>query len=136
MAAWTDCRLADVGRDAATAICERARQRGQIASFQGHWGFQYYMELHGARPFELKQDLSRPGDAVVLPGNNTNVRGVDPRKYTFPPAEQLPVATPCSFLATMNKSAGAGFYSKSWGPVPIAFGRPSPETYLVAIRNE
>jgi hypothetical protein len=98
--------------------------------FQGHWGFQHYMEAAGARAQDFKRSELTRGDLVVVPVNNTNLR---------PPPEHAArlvgkkTLMPFPYVATMDQALGAGFYSDLWGPLPFAVGRASPETYLLFV---
>lgn len=103
---------------------------GGTLYFQGHWGFQYYMEELGARAMDMRRDRLAPGDVLVCPSNNSNI--------TYPPREQTakrfrdeqPVAP---FAATMCQQWGAGFYSDLWGPLPFVFRRIPPDVYYTFI---
>jgi len=96
--------------------------------FQGHWGFQYYLQEFGWSPVDFKSSPLASGDIVAVPSNNTNLLPPSPQKSklldTFT-ANRFAVA------ATMDQSIGAGFYSSVWGPLPFAFGRPAPEQVMV-----
>ena len=41
--------------------------------YQGHWGFQFYMDAMGALPLDIKHSALKPGDALVVPENNTSL---------------------------------------------------------------
>jgi 4-amino-4-deoxy-L-arabinose transferase-like glycosyltransferase len=125
---WADYRLADTARAAATEI-SRIYGRSSIALwFQGHWGFQYYMEKAGGRAIDINRPSLSIGDIMVIPGNNTNI---------YPPLQEMgiPLQTlrfsPSGFLSTMNGQVGAGFYSQIWGPLPFVFGRIPDESYSI-----
>lgn len=96
--------------------------------FQGHWGFQYYMQEFGWSPVDFKSSPLAAGDIVAVPSNNTNLLPPTPEKSklldTFT-AERFAV------LATMDQGTGAGFYSSVWGPLPFAFGHAAPEQAMV-----
>ena len=96
--------------------------------FQGHWGFQYYMQELGWSPVDFKSSPLAPGDIVAVPSNNTNLLPPTPEKSklldTFT-AERFAVA------ATMDQGTGAGFYSSVWGPLPFAIGRAASEQVTV-----
>ena len=131
LVAWSDCRLADSARAAAAAIVAKAGDRPGRLYFEGHWGFQYYMQQLGALPLDRRKPGVQPGDLVVMPSNNTNVRLMDDDHYQAVPELQPDAVVPCAWLATMDRALGAGFYASSWGPLPFAFGRASPERYRV-----
>lgn len=95
--------------------------------FQGHWGFQYYAQRFGGEPVDFDHLSLRKDDLLVMPVYNTNVRGRPPGAEPYRKVE-IPVA---GWVSTMRSSAGAGFYSAIYGPLPFAFGRITPELYLV-----
>ncbi len=96
--------------------------------FQGHWGFQYYMQELGWSPVDFKSSPLAPGDIMAVPSNNTNLLPPTPEKSklldTFT-AEKFAV------VATMDQGTGAGFYSSVWGPLPFALGHAAPEQVSV-----
>jgi hypothetical protein len=126
---WADYTLAGTARDAAKTIHNAYRYRPNFVWFQGHWGFQYYMEAYGGRALDIKDSKPLTGDIIVLPMNNSNVVPL-PEDRTFP----LTVFEfiPCRWLSTMNLLSGTGFYC-SWGPLPFAFGRVPAEEYHVFV---
>jgi hypothetical protein len=68
------------------------------------------------------------GDTFVVPANNTNHRSS--KLDTTTPHEIITVPK-SRFLATMDESTGAGFYTSLNGPLPFAFGNVSPEQVAV-----
>ena len=95
--------------------------------FQGHWGFQYYMQKEGASPLDLKHLQLTQGDYIAMPSANSNVY---PLKE--PVAELKTFVVPVrGLLSTMNGETGAGFYASAWGPLPFAFGRVPPQMVTV-----
>jgi hypothetical protein len=125
LVARADLKLAESARRAAHAIMERAQPVGPVR-FQGHWGFQYYMEQLGAAPLDAEGAPPTAG-VVVLPRNNS---------YPFPvPGELLERwfvhEEPLGWIGVMSARLGAGYYSDGWGPLPFAFGRVPAERYRV-----
>jgi hypothetical protein len=98
--------------------------------FEGHWGFQYYMEEGGARPVDFKHPELKPGDGIAIASNNTNIRALDARNADL--AETFQSSGPW-LVSTTDQSAGAGFYASALGPLPFAFGRIQPESASVYI---
>jgi hypothetical protein len=95
--------------------------------FQGHWGFQYYMEKNGASALDLQHLHLTQGDYIAMPSHNSNVY---PLKE--PVAELKTFSVPVSgWLSTMNKETGAGFHASLWGPLPFAFGATPPQIVTV-----
>lgn len=126
--AWSDQAVAGSARSAAGMIMDRLEsERGRVW-FMGHWGFQYYMEQRGATAIDWDNAAISPGDFVIVPTNNTNLR-------TFEPAlvdQAMTLEQSASgWSATMSREFGAGFYSGLWGPVPYGFGRVPPNYYQV-----
>ena len=121
-----DTAFANSARSAASWIhWQTQNQPGQVL-FEGHWGFQYYMQLLGARPVEYDKFNFQTGDIVVIPENTTSTFPVAPQ---FVAEQQTSQIDPHAHAATM--ALGAGFYSSVWGPLPFSFGRVPSESYLV-----
>lgn len=123
-----DYLFARATRENAKIACSKLRAEGHLLWFEGHWGFQYYMEAGGARAIDLAHPTLKPGDTFVVPFNNAGLHS--PRLDTGTPREVITVPK-SPFLATMDKSVGAGFYASIVGPLPFAFGRVPPEETLV-----
>ncbi len=125
---WADFRLAETTREAATAIARAYGNSARPVWFQGHWGFQYYMEKNNGIAYDRKYSIIQPGDLMVIPENNTNAfpevieKGAPLQRLRFPPT---------SLLTTMNYSAGAGYYSSVFGPLPFVMGEGLDEIYHV-----
>jgi 4-amino-4-deoxy-L-arabinose transferase-like glycosyltransferase len=123
-----DVGLASTGRMAAREISAKYLRPGNTLWFEGHWGFQYYMELEGAKPLERDFSLPRKGDVVVVPSEAVNT--FDLSIDLVRPLEVFEFL-PSSSLSTMSLSAGAGFYAATAGPFPFSVGRVDPERYYV-----
>jgi len=125
--AHADLQLAAAAKAAAGEITARHLRDDRTVWFQGHWGFQYYMEEAGAKSFDFERLGAEPGDVMVIPRNNTNVFGM--------PADVVSlieeVSVPVSACATTMCGRRAGFYSSIWGPLPYVFGVPGPDVYGV-----
>jgi 4-amino-4-deoxy-L-arabinose transferase-like glycosyltransferase len=125
-----DANLANAGRTAAAQLSRQVGPSHAAVYFEGHWGFQYYLQQSGARPADLRNSPFHAGDVLIIPENTTNSFGPPPG---FVLAEVRMVELPLAGgIATMSEPAGAGFYASVWGPLPFAFGRVPPERYLVA----
>ena len=128
LVAWADTRFADTARIAAAHIYEIHRNPDSRIWFEGHWGFQYYMEKRGARVLDDRGTAMADGDLVALPDNNTNLTAFS-REGTFDrDTFDLPA---CSWLATLNARIGAGFYWEGTGPLPFAVGSIRAERFVV-----
>ena len=128
---YADLTSANSGRDAASAIEIKYGQQLQQPNtiwFQGHWGFQYYMDLMGAKPVDPKRARLAVGDLMVIPSNTTHTIPINPKYFIL--KEQFETQT-SRYVATMNYDIGAGFYSNFKSPLPYAFGLVPTETYQI-----
>lgn len=128
---WADYALADSQRRAAATITRELQPFGRQIWFQGHWGFQYYMEQHGAKAVDIENPAMQPGEFLVLPDNNTNIYTPDyyiPRQsVALMQTYRFPAGT---WVASMRQEpVGAGFYASKWGPLPYVFGPVPMEDY-------
>jgi hypothetical protein len=101
---------------------------GQHLWFQGHWGFQYYMEQIGGEALDFSASEMLPGDLLVRPSFGYGL--TDLPDNNLENVAEIPT-TPFSRLTVMNSSIGAGFYSSVIGPLPYVFGRVEPEKYWI-----
>jgi 4-amino-4-deoxy-L-arabinose transferase-like glycosyltransferase len=125
---WADASLANTARSAVCEIAKKYGGRDLPLWFQGHWGFQYYMQHEGGKAIDFRWRGLEEGSLVVIATNNTNVINFYPGTYEI---IETVVQHPFKWISTMNKLSGAGFYSSSWGPLPFAFGPSPPECYLI-----
>jgi 4-amino-4-deoxy-L-arabinose transferase-like glycosyltransferase len=125
--AWADWRLADAGRTAAALLSASGNPVGTLW-FEGHWGFQHYMEARGARALDWRRSHLGRGDRVAIPIDNTNLVALPADAVVHCAVQDFPVLP---FLATLSPPLRAGFYLDEWGPLPFAFGRVSPERYVL-----
>ncbi|HUJ94078.1 MAG TPA: glycosyltransferase family 39 protein [Terriglobales bacterium] len=128
--ARADAELANSARQAALQIHERTQGQGGDLWFEGHWGFQYYMESLGAHPLDLENPRVKAGDFVAIPENNIQLRDIAPQFIGASQTLTLPLHTWASTICT---TLGAGFYASNWGPLPYVFG-PIPEERYQIIR--
>src|SRR5436190_716294 len=119
---------ADTARFASKSFENRFRDEPGAVWFEGHWGFQYYMELWKAKPLDRSERRIISGDVLIVPLSNSNVSPTPPVPTTGPPEQ---VNYPQSVLATMSPGMRAGFYSSKWGSLPWVFSRIPPEQYLI-----
>ena len=125
---WADTRWANSVRETARRIADAYVVAGRPTYFLGNWGFQYYMEEAGAAAMDVSRHRVRPGDILVLAGNNTNFR--IPPKGSVRVVEKIDVDVP-AWLRTVSISRGAGFYASNTGTLPFAFGGGLPDMYRV-----
>jgi hypothetical protein len=88
------------------------------------------MESLGSQAIDMKSTAIEPIDIIVIPLNNTAL-------YTLPasyiPQTEAITSEYSPWLSTMSLSAGAGFYSDVWGPMPFVVGVASPDIYNIYI---
>ena len=126
LVARADCRLADSARTAASFMTQKLGVAPDAIWFEGHWGFQYYMENLGAKALDRDDLHLSSHEVIVVP-----VRG----SHLFPfPGDQIASCSEHEFIASKwlaTMSAGAGYYSDAWGPLPFVFCSAPAEKYLV-----
>jgi hypothetical protein len=129
-----DARSANSARTAAQFVRDRMSGTAARVSFEGHWGFQYYMEAFGFSPMYFGGSRFANGDLLVIPHNNTNVVR-EPKLPEWASSQETLTFPISTGVATMNSALGAGFYSDVWGPLPFAFGTTPAEEYTVFRAN-
>jgi len=127
---WADSSLADCQRKAADMIHEKFQKDADTIWFQGHWGFQYYMERIGAKPIAFNKSKIAKDDIVVIPSNNSNV--LMPDREQFKNTHQFELM-PCRWISTMSSTLRSGFYWDGRGCMPYSFGKAEPEKYFIYI---
>ena len=126
--AQSDCQLAiAVRRGAQEAVARHGASRSPLW-FEGHWGFQYYMEKYGATAVDFKRSAPRPGDILAVPLNNTDTSEPAPENVARREIVTVPGA---AWLTTWHAAVGAGFYASVLGPLPFAFGKVPPEGLFI-----
>jgi 4-amino-4-deoxy-L-arabinose transferase-like glycosyltransferase len=126
----SDYLLAQASRRAAEVISKRFETYAGGIWFQGHWGFQYYMEKEGAMALDQSEPVVGVGGIIVTPLNNTNTRSLSEETAQLGKVFEFKT---CSWLTTMSPLLGAGFHSDMWGPLPYVIGRVEPETYYAFV---
>jgi len=127
LVARADFLFAVALRRAAQETRARAGRGRPTLWFEGHWGFQYYMEAPGTSALDVIRSAPKPGDALALPLGIAHVRP-PPRNA----AVQATLAIPGPrWLATVNPDIGAGFYASVIGPLPFAFGAVPPQNVML-----
>lgn len=127
---WADYRLANSSRDAARAITAKYSSGSGQLWFQGHWGFQYYLEESGAKPLDWKNLRIMTGDPIAFPFNNSGLKLMSQDKFAV--VEEIRY-TPSKLVSTMTPGPGAGFYASEWGPLPFMIFPPDDERYQVLL---
>lgn len=127
--AKADADWANSAKEAAVFIHQQTQNQPGTVWFQGHWGFQYYMQALGARPVDFLRTAMDRGDVLVVPENNADAYRV-PTAQFIASTNLLQIKLPQP-ISTMRWRSGAAFYSSFYGPLPFAFGTSETERYYV-----
>jgi hypothetical protein len=125
---YADASLANRQRLASLEILKQFQDYPHTVWFQGHWGFQYYMEAIGAIAVEYNKSNFSHGDIVIIPSNNSNTRAVSGDLFQL--TQIIELESPI-MLGTMSPRNVAGFYWAGNGPLPFAFGDIEAEKYFI-----
>ncbi len=123
---WADFKLAGTAKTAAFELHNKFDKKNRTLWFQGHWGFQYYIEAMGGKAFTVEHTQLKREDLMIIPGTNTNVFPLESKVARL---SKIVEFKSCSWLATMNTDLKAGFYAG--GPLPFAIGSVPKERYLI-----
>jgi prepilin-type processing-associated H-X9-DG protein len=124
----SDFAIAAADRLGALELHERYGTGNNVLWFDGHWGYQFYMEKFGATAVDIAHPQLKAGDILALPLNNSTLRPPDPEYSTMVDAIAVPVD---GWLTTINRVCGGGFYAATHGPLPFAFGCVPPQYVCV-----
>jgi len=114
---------ANSARKAVDDIDKKYKGQAQHVFFQGHWGFQYYMEEKGYRALAINDERARKHDLMIIPAI---IIPADFDMAKNPPSAIFKVKT-FPYAAMMGPQLGAGFYAS--GPLPYAFGKVEADYY-------
>jgi hypothetical protein len=125
-----DYRVANSARTSAEQITAEYKSANHTIWFEGHCGFQYYMEKLGGKPLDVEHSTLQPGDIVVLPFNNYGQIPLPPdsvgwlRLYTCIPESWIN-------LSVGMESEVGGFYGSADYGLPFGVGGIPRHTYCV-----
>lgn len=127
-----DYAVASMERTAARRVLqEHPADEGRLW-FWGHWGFQYYMEAAGAKPWDFSQDTLSRGDLIAVAVNSPSATGNDVgARVLLATSDRLGdfQISAQSVVTTLSMEWPANFYVFS--PLPFAFGVPDTQEYTV-----
>ena len=131
---YADYTYAGTAREMASRIQAEERSPEQSLWFQGHWGFQYYMEQAGGTHMDWRftrgQDVPKPveGDTIVwwVAQYDTEF----PKFYNMANRELVEIQA-SSWVSIMSKEEGAGFYWSHQGPLPYRFSSAGPQQFWI-----
>ncbi|MFA5252261.1 MAG: glycosyltransferase family 39 protein [Phycisphaerae bacterium] len=124
---------ASMSRSAVTEVSGKFKDQHSKIWFEGHWGFQYYMEGNGYQAFDYESPKAVSGDIIIIPSNNSFIKSL-PTEYVNL-MDILEIGS-SRWLTTMGGvSPVAGFYAEGWGVIPFAVEPIGPEDYYVLVVN-
>jgi 4-amino-4-deoxy-L-arabinose transferase-like glycosyltransferase len=116
-------------RQSARQTLAQVDRSHQTLWFQGHWGYQYYMELAGATAVDMASPVVRAGDLLAVPWNNTNQRFP---KSDFADRVSRFTVSKGNCLTVTDGGLGAGFYdARLERPLPFVFGEVPDDEVLI-----
>ena len=127
LVAAADFSLANSGRAAAQQLAAEYPSSANKLWFQGHCGFQFYLEKSGAQPVDFSRSVLVSGEIMILPSNNSNLVAPDASDVENVASLEFPA---CAWLSTVHAATGAGFYGAG-GLLPFVFGPVPVERYFV-----
>jgi 4-amino-4-deoxy-L-arabinose transferase-like glycosyltransferase len=125
LVARADYELADSARTAAAFMTQKLGVTPNTIWFEGHWGFQYYMEKLGAKALDRHGPSLSSNEVIFMPARGSYLFFLPENQFAHWFKHEF---TASKWLATM--SAGAGYYSDGWGPLPFVFCSAPAEEYL------
>lgn len=131
--AWADYDFAKAGRSAAYYVYGKYSDKTDHIWFQGHWGFQYYIESIGGKAVAIDwhdSHISR-GDIVVFSTNHYRPGRVRPLIPTIEALRLTPSGHPATVGAESHAKTSAGFYSSTCSALPYFLGPQSEDVYLI-----
>ena len=124
---WAACYSATARR-----LASELSAGGRPVFFRGHWGWQYYAERAGLRPWDARWREATTGAIVVSP------RRADPQ-WMHPDVlrrlrrrERITVPPGPLGLTTWNRGAGVRFYGGDYGELPWGFSPEPTEEFFVS----
>jgi len=128
---YADYAFANSARDVAVELNQKYISRGERVWYQGHWGFQYYMDSFGARPFDRNAPRLEEGDIVVRSYNNSNISNMPEKLFNITLIEVIDRPLPPYISVMSFRPRAAGFYSSVFGAIPYALGHTGTDRYGV-----
>jgi 4-amino-4-deoxy-L-arabinose transferase-like glycosyltransferase len=125
--ARVESESANSGRTAALLVREKTAGNDTLW-FLGHSGFQYYMQMLGARPYNWSNPQTRPGDFLVIPYSKVWPEDVTAQFRGTRENIEIPMR---GHASTTSPELGAGFYHSYWSILPYAFGPVPTEKYAI-----
>jgi hypothetical protein len=105
---------------------------GSPIVFLGHWGWQYYAERAGFRPWDARWRDAPTGAIVVLP-LRADRQWLDPAVAgRLRLRERITIGPAPLNLTTWNRGAGVRLYGGDYGEIPWGFSTEPAEEFFVS----
>lgn len=125
-----EAEFANSDREMAHALLtDYPPSKAQTVWFQGHWGWQYYLQAGGAQPIDFKHTVVSPTDVILLTLDNTSVFELGTAVTQVVEERTSPQSR---FVGTMCEPRGAAFHASKQGPLPFRLGSTPPHHYQVS----
>ena len=124
---WADYTWAGSARAFAFRLAEKAKHEPGRLWFNGHWGFQYYMERQGFAHVDIHRSRLKKGDRVVIATNNT-AAAFPLTPFAF--QEKISVRA-SRFISLKHPALLSGFYSSANGPLPYILVDHADDDYWI-----
>lgn len=125
--ARADTDAANSARTAASLVHQKTAGNNNVW-FLGHSGFQYYMEMFGARPYDWSHPQTKPDDFIAIPYSRVWPEDLTSEFRGSRENVELPLP---SYASTTSSEIGAGFYHSYWSILPYAFGPVPSDKYAI-----
>ncbi len=129
--AFGDARWANVVRSHARQVCELFGAGPGRLLYEGHWGFQYYMDALGAVAVDTSTEIFEPGDRLALPSNNVDVWPPPGNPQLIAGLDRIQTELSAWTPHTLNRPLRISFYASNLGALPFGFAASPPETVVV-----
>lgn len=128
-----DYKSANAARHCANYIAEHYKGYPGDVTFQGHWGFQYYMQHRGYIHVDINRFDIKKDDIMIVPSNQNLL----PISLSLPDLFTVrEVIETDTFRCAGVNTPPAGFYASTYGPAPFLFGPKFSEIYVVYQANK
>jgi hypothetical protein len=132
-ATWADADWAEKIRDQAARLTAEYKAQGKEVYFQGHWGWQYYMQLDGGQIADSRvvsdPRIPAPANGVMfIPANNCN--WALPSQETWRHVGTVEDRSGDG-IYVMDTGCNAGYYSHILGLLPLAYTSEKPDKYYI-----
>ena len=128
--AFSDLTWADIYRSSAKTIAERYQGDRSIWTV-GHWGWQWYSEKNGLKPYTWRSSVKN-GDLIVVPElvHRHEIRPNHLLKMVQVGELSVP-SSPATWLRTMSVNPTGGFYASNGNSLPFRLSRQPLERLSV-----